>query len=76
MLWALTTVSQRLFICTDLGKNSGPLYVMYMNLLTFTLQRYVDQKNDKGIVSQDRNEGVFPLKAVLGSPFVMFTPSS
>jgi hypothetical protein len=42
---------------------------MYMNLLTFTLQRYVDAKSDKGIVSQDRDEGVSLLKAIPGSPF-------
>jgi len=63
-------------MCTDLGENSGPLYVMYMNLLMFTLQKYVDPKSDLGIVSQDRNGGVFLVKAIPGSPFVIFTPSS
>jgi hypothetical protein len=75
VLWALTTVSQRSFICTDLSLNSGPLSVMYMSVLTFTLQKYIDPKNDIAVVSQDHNEGVFLVKIVPGSPFVMFTPS-
>jgi hypothetical protein len=39
-----------------------------MNLLTLTLQKYVDRKNDLGIVSQDQNEGVLLVKAILVQP--------
>ena len=74
MLWALTAVSWR--SCTDLSLNSGPLCVMCMSLLIFTLQKYVDPKSDIVIVSQDCNEGVFLVKAIPGGPFIMFTPSS
>lgn len=49
---------------------------MYKSLLTFTLQKYIDPKNVIVIVSQARNEGVFLVKAMPGSPFVVFTPSS
>ena len=63
-------------MCTDMSLNSGPLCVMYMSVLTFTSQKYIDPKNDRVILSQDRNEGVFLVKAIPGSPFVMFTPSS